>query len=350
MANDLFQKVVDTVLVGEGEGGILNPEQSNRFIDYIWDATVLGTTVRQIRMRAPVREIDKLDLGQRIARHATEGVDDSTNARPTFSKIQLTTEKIRLDWELTSEALEDNIEEANLEDHIARIMATQLGNDLEDLAINGDTDLTSSDDGFGLLKAFDGYRKRSLEGANVVDAAGDFINTSLFNRAYKALPRKFKVRRDQLRFFTSSGLVQDYHEFLASLGVQNEAFAQIIQPGTPPIQPGAQKGLSPLRPFGIPLFEVPLFEEDNVGTYDAGDAVTPKGEEDPSDPTAAYHGYIELTHPDNRLWGIKREVKVYRKFAEKKDAIEYTVFTRQGVQIDNLDAYVVVNNVRNKTF
>ena len=348
MANDLFQKVVDTVLVGSGEGGILNPEQSNRFIDYIWDATVLGTTVRQIRMNAPVREIDKLDLGQRIARHATEGVDDGINARPTFSKIQLTTEKIRLDWELTSEALEDNIEEANLEDHIARIMATQLGNDLEDLAINGDADLTPSDDGFALLKAFDGYRKRSLEGAHVVDAAGDYINTSLFNRAYKALPRKFKVRRDQLRFFTSSGLVQDYHEFLASQGI--DATFPIIQPGTPAIQPGPTKGPSPLRPFGIPLFEVPLFEEGLVGTYDAEDAATPAGETEASDPTEAYHGYIELTHPDNRLWGIKREVKVYRKFAEKKDAIEYTVFTRQGVQIDNLDAYVVVNNVRNKAF
>lgn len=348
MANDLFQKVVDTVLVGSGEGGILSPEQSNRFIDYIWDATVLGTTVRQIRMNAPVREIDKLDLGQRIARHATEGVDDGINARPTFSKIQLTTEKLRLDWELTSEALEDNIEEANLEDHIARVMATQLGNDLEDLAINGDTDLTPSDDGYALLKAFDGYRKRSLEGAHIVDAAGDYINTSLFNRAYKALPRKFKVRRDQLRFFTSSGLIQDYHEFLASQGI--DATFQIIQPGIPPIQPGPTKGPSPLRPFGIPLFEVPLFEEGSVGTYDAGDAATPTGETEASDPTEAYHGYIELTHPDNRLWGIKREVKVYRKFAEKKDAIEYTVFTRQGVQVDNLDAYVVVDNVRNKAY
>jgi hypothetical protein len=349
MSNELFQKVVNTALVSGGGGGILNPEQANRFIDYIWDATVLGQTVRQIRMTAPVREIDKLDLGQRIARHATEGVNDGVNASPTFSKIQLTTEKIRLDWELTSEALEDNIEQENLEDHIARVMATQLGNDLEDLAINGDTTLTSGDAGYALLKAFDGYRKRSLDGATVIDALGDYVNTSLFNRAYKALPRKFKVRRDQLRFFTGSGIIQDYHEYLASLGI--DATFPILQPGTPVIQPGGnQKGVSPLRPFGIPLFEVPLYAEDNVGTYAAGDAATPSGETSASDPTEAYHGYIELTHPDNRLWGIKREVKVYREFAEKKDAVEFTVYTRQGVQIDNLDAYVVVDNVRSKAY
>jgi hypothetical protein len=344
MSNELLQKVVDTALVGGGQGGILNPEQSNRFIDYMYDATVLGQTVRQIRMNAPVREIDKMDLGQRIARHATEGVDDGISASPTFSKITLTTEKIRLDWELTSEALEDNIEEAALEDHIARLMATQLGNDLEDLAINGETDADPSSDGYALLKAFDGYRKRSLDGGVVLSANGATINTSIFNRAYKAMPRKYKVRRDQLRFFTSSGLVQDYHEFLASLGVQNEAFAQIIQPGNPAIQPGPTKGLSPLRPFGIPLFEVPLYREDETGTYASGDAV------DGANPTSEEHGHVELTHPDNRLWGIKREIKVYRKFAEKKDAVEFTVFTRQGVQIDNLESYVVVNDIRNKAF
>ena len=35
MSNELLQKVVDTALVGGGQGGILNPEQSNRFIDYM---------------------------------------------------------------------------------------------------------------------------------------------------------------------------------------------------------------------------------------------------------------------------------------------------------------------------
>jgi hypothetical protein len=347
-ANELFQKVVDTVTVAGGNGGILNDEQANRFIDYMWDATVLGRTVRQIRMRAPVRDIDKIDLGRRIVRHATEGVDDGVNASPTFTKIQLRTEKLRLDWELTTESLEDNIEGASLEDHVARLMATQLGNDIEDLAINGDDAVSPSVEGYALLKSFDGYRKRSGESAHVLSANGDFISTKLFNRAYKAMPRKFKVRRDQLRFYTSSGLVQDYYQFLASNGL--EATYPMTQPGNPGIQPGGAAGETGLRPFGIPLLEIPLFEEDLVGTYSSQDAVTPEGENAASSAASDYHGYIELTHPDNRLWGIKREIKVYRRFQEKKDAIEYTVYTRQGVQIDNLDAYVVMNDVRNRAY
>lgn len=347
MSNELFQKVVDTVRVAGGNGGVLNPEQANRFIDYMWDATVLGQTVRQIRMTAPVREIDKMDLGQRIARHATEGIDDSVNASPTFSKIQLSTEKIRLDWELTSESLEDNIEQANLEDHIARLMATQLGNDLEDLAINGDVDADPSTEGYALIKAFDGYRKRSLNGI-VLTAGGNYISTELFNRLYKAMPRKFKVRRNELRFWTSSGLVQDYHQFLANKNL--DVTFPMIQPGTPPIVPGAPKGTTGLSPFGIPLFEVPLYLEDEEATVSGSDYTNTDTNLGSNPEQDEEHGYIELTHPDNRLWGIKREVKVYRRFAERKDAIEYTVYTRQGVQIDNLDAYVVMNDVRNRSF
>lgn len=351
MSNELFQKVVDTIQVSGGNGGILSPEQANRFIDYMWDATVLGQRVRQIRMNAPVREIDKMDLGQRIARHATEGVDDHVNAVPTFSKITLSTEKIRLDWELTSEALEDNIEQENLEDHIARLMATQLANDLEDLAINGDTAVTPTSDGYALLKAFDGYHKRALSGGggntggHVMSHNGGYVDETVFSRAYRALPRKFKVRRNDLRFWMSPGLVQDYYLYIADKDESNLGFAAT---GTGPVrQPGGEAGnVGGFAPFGIPAVEVPLQLETETGSYATGDAVTPPGETAASDPTQPYHGYVELTHPDNRLWGVKREVKVYRKFAEKKDAIEYTVYTRQGVAIDNPDAYVTVRDIR----
>jgi len=336
MSDELFQKVVDTVQVAGGNGGILNDEQANRFIDYMWDATSLGQTVRQIRMNAPVRDIDKMDLGQRIARHATEGVDDSVNASPTFSKIQLRTEKIRLDWELTKESLEDNIEGTDLEDHIARLMATQLGNDLEDLAINGDDSLTSADEGYALLKAFDGYHKRAINGGLVADHSGATMDTTVFSKAYRAMPRKYKVRRGLLRFWASSGLVHDYYTFLDNEGREAGAGNAPYLAGQPGFTPEGNGGFTGLSPYGIPLWEVPLQSEEFIGDY---------GGPDP-DPTAEDHGYVELTHPDNRLWGVKREVEVYREFKPKKDAIEYTVYTRQGVQIDNLGAHVTVKNIK----
>lgn len=346
--SDLLQKVVDTTLVGSGSGGILNPAQTNRFIDYFWDETVLGQNVRQVRMNTPVMELDKMDLGTRLARHATEGVDDHVNASPTFSKIQVTTEKIRLDWELTTESLEDNIERDALEDHIARLMAGQLANDLEDLAINGDDSLASTADGYALLKAFDGYKKKSFAGAHSVSANGNFITNKEFNDAFRAMPRKFKTRKNQMKFWTSSNIVQDYYWWLHDQNKANfDISERMLQPGSPGVIP-AEKGGQPLSPFGIQLVEVPLQLETFTGSYTTDAAVTPYGESADSDPTQEYHGYIELTHPDNRIWAVKREIKVYREFKARKDAIEYTVYTYQGVQIDHLDAYVVVKDVRTR--
>lgn len=206
MSNELLEKVIRTTEVGSGGGGLLNAEQADRFIDYMWDATVLGSQVRTIRMRATEQDIDKIGVGERLMRVATEAVDDGVNAGATFTKISLTTKKLRLDWELSTESLEDNIEGDALEDHIARLMATQAGNDIEDVAINGNTALTSDP----LMKAFDGWRKLALAGGHVVDHAGQPLNRAAANKALKAMPRKYMQRRNGLKFFTGSNLIQDY--------------------------------------------------------------------------------------------------------------------------------------------
>lgn len=327
--NELLEKVIRTTEVGSGGGGLLNAEQSNKFIDYMWDATVLGPQVRTIRMRSNTVDIDKVGVGERLARVATEATDDGVNAGATFTKISLTTTKFRLDFELSSESLEDNIEGAALEDHIARLMATQFGNDMEDVAINGDTALSSD----ALLKGVDGWRKRALAGGHVIDHGGAAINRGAFNKALKAMPRKYMQRRNGLKWLTGSNLIQDYLYSLtqsASGLVSPESLAeQILVNG--PVRTEGAAGYTTIPVFGIRAQEVPLFDETRDGTYSGA---------------AGDHGEIWLTFPDNLIWGIKREVVVYREFKPKKDTIEYTVYVRVGTQIENLDAVVVVRNVK----
>ena len=226
MSNELLQKVIDTTNLGSSAvnasddastlsgNGLLYPDQANRFLDYMWDATILAKAARTIRMRSNTTEIDRVAVGQRIMTVAQEdnprdyvnaGDDQFTNAAATFNKVSLTTRKLRLDWELSAESLEDNVEGPDLEDHIARLMATQAGNDIEDVLINGVGSATT-----GLLSAFKGFRQLALDNAHVVDANGVGLDKAVFNAAIKALPRKYKQRRNQLRFFTGSNLVQDY--------------------------------------------------------------------------------------------------------------------------------------------
>ena len=311
-----------------GNGGLLNPEQSARFLDYMFDATVIGKVARTVRMRADTTEIDRMGVGEKLMKLATEADDTSANAAVTFSKISLSTKKLRLDWELSTESLEDNIEGADLEDHIARLMATQAGNDIEDVILNGNTALT----GDALYKAFDGVVKIAKANGHVVDAGGDTISRAVFNDALKALPRKYKQRRTDLRFLSGSNLIQDYL-YNTSQNIQNvnpqDIASGIIRGEVAPVS-GPAGYVAPYA-FGIPIVEVPLLPETQTGTYSG---------------TSGSHGDVHLTFPNNVVIGIKRDVTVYRFFWPRKDSIEYTMYTRVGVQIEQADAWVVVKNVK----
>ena len=312
----------------EGDGGLLNPEQSARFLDYMFDATVIGKVARTVRMKSDTTEIDRIGVGEKLMKLATEADDTSANAAVTFSKISLTTKKLRLDWELSTESLEDNIEGPDLEDHIARMMATQAGNDIEDVLLNGNTALT----GDALYKAFNGVVKKSKTYGHVVDAGGAAVSRAVFNSALKALPRKYKQRRTDLRFLAGSNLIQDFL-YANSIGtnqtIPQDIASSIIRGDVQPLS-GPAGYVAPYA-FGIPIVEVPLLPETQDGDYSGA---------------AGSHGDIHLTFPNNVVIGIKRDVTVYRFFWPKKDAIEYTMYTRVGVQIEQADAWVVVKNVK----
>jgi hypothetical protein len=333
MSNELLQKVIDTTDMGNStsnNNGLLYPEQASRFIDYMWDATVLTKAARTIRMKSDTVDIDKVNVGQRILRAATQAkprdftgqtsADPIYNAEAYFSKVSLTTKKLRLDWELSSETLEDNIEGTDLEDHIARMMATQAGNDIEDLLLAGDA--TSGDP---LLSAFNGFSTLARAGANVVNAYNGGLGMTVFNQAIKALPRRYKQRRNQLRFFTSSNLVQDYLYNLAintnstNFGTPFDIASGVIR-GDVAANDGSPGVQTPFA-FGIPVINVPLM------------------------PESATAGELHLTFPNNFIVGIKRDITVYRTFVPKKDTIEYTLYIRVGCAIENLDAHVVVTNI-----
>ena len=48
--------------------------------------------------------------------------------------------------------------------------------------------------------------------------------------------------------------------------------------------------------------------------------------------------YVELTFPQNRIWGIQRDIKINREYIAKKDTTEWTVYLRFGIAWEELDA------------
>ena len=304
---------------GEAASGILRPEQARQFIDYVWDATVLAQDGRRVTMRANTMELEKVNVGERVIRSAAQAIGDYTNAGAIFSKVELTTKKIRLDWEVTAEALEDNIEGAALEDHIVRLMTNAFGNDIEDLAINGTGD---SDDGafLGIMNGF--VNRVKTEGdahESVVTVSNGGWTPEVMQNIILAMPRKYRALKNNLKFYAGTDVFQG---IVKNNGTLADAIAEAFgshagAAGTPAnrqayLDGNGQTfgGARTTRVLGIDVQEVPYYPA----------------------------GYVDLTFPQNRVWGFQRDIVVNREYVAKKDTIEYTVFVRFGIQWEEEDA------------
>ena len=294
-------------------GGLLNPEQARRFIDYVWDATVLAQDGRRVTMRANTIELEKVNVGERVIRAAAQALGEYTNAGATFTKVELTTKKIRLDWEVSTEALEDNIEGAALEDHLVRLMTNSFGNDLEDLAING----TGGIDPFlGIMNGFVNQVTAGDSHEAVVDTTGGWTPEVMQEIIY-ALPRKYRAIKSGLKFYAGTDV---FANIVKNNGTLADAISEALMPrvsGTPGrredyLSGGGQTfgGARTTRVLGINVQEVPYFPA----------------------------GFVDLTFPQNRVWGFQRDITVNREYKPKKDTIEYTIFVRFGLTWEELDA------------
>jgi hypothetical protein len=302
---------------GEAASGILRPEQARRFIDYVWDATVLAKDGRRVTMRANTMELEKVNVGERVIRAAAQAVGDYTNTGATFSKVELTTKKIRLDWEVSAEALEDNVEGAALEDHLVRLMTNAFANDIEDLAING---TGSGNNPF--LNIMPGFiQKMNTDGGAheaLVTVADNEWTPSVLQEIILAMPRKYRALKNNLKFYAGTDA---FAGIVKNNGTLADAIAEAVAGQVPgSTQANRQSyldgagqtfgGARTTRVLGIDVQEVPYYPD----------------------------GFVDLTFPSNRVWGFQRDIVVNREYVAKKDTIEYTVFVRFGIQWEEVDA------------
>ena len=304
-------------------GGILNPEQARRFIDYVWDATVLAKDGRRVTMRANTMEIEKVNVGERVIRAAAQGSPNYTNTGATFTKVELTTKKIRLDWEVSTESLEDNIEGGALEDRLVRLMTNAFGNDIEDLAINGDG---ATGDFLSIMSGFVKQTRGTVGNAAHEYAATVSDNnytTSVMQGLLLAMPRKYRALKSNLKFYAGTDA---FAGIVRNNGTLADAISAAFSDRTGSTQANRQAYLDggaqtfgdarTTRVLGVDVLEVPYYPA----------------------------GYVDLTFPQNRVWGFQRDITVNREYKPKKDTVEYTVFVRFGIAWEELDAVAYVDS------
>lgn len=304
---------------GGGKGGLLQPTQANTFIDYIYDEPTLLQQFRRITMPGPQYRINRMGFDGRITRGATQdrnytngGVapyhDDSPDGReliaseraaPSTAMIELTSKELISEVRIPYEVLEDNIEQANFEDHLLREIAGQVSRDMEELALQGDTAIARATD--NLLYVLDGVFKQAT--VHTVDNASAGIQPAVFKSGMLTLPQKYHRRFSELKHFITVADEIKYRDLVAqrATGYGDSMLT----------------GAMAVNAFGVPVEKAPLMP--------------------------ATKGIF--TFPQNLIFGVQREIRVETDRNIRTREIIIVVTTRVDVKIDDTNAIVIYENI-----
>lgn len=288
-------------------GGLLRPDQAEKFIQQTFDATVLGQQVRHVMRKAKTGEIDKIGIAKRIIRKKTEGVDDGYRATVRTDKIEYATTAVRLPWEITEETLRENIEGQKFEEIQTNLMTNQFGLDLLDLYLNGDEAVLASDPDYDFLKINDGWLKQLANGTHIEDRSSKSsgaMSIDVYFDALKLMPNKYN--NGNLRWIMSPHRQQEWDRYLLN---------KIIEAG------GAVPQGVYDSPAAVPTIACPSFNDNQ----------------------------ILLTDPKN-LVTVNTYNMVFRKTKEGKEAVMqdkrfYTMHMDFDPVIEELDAAVLITGL-----
>lgn len=309
---------------GLQSGGILRPEQAQKFIQQTFEKTALGGLIRHEIRRAKTGEIDKIGIASRILRKKTENTDDGYRAGVKHDKLEYACTAVRLPWEITEETLRENIEGQNYEKIVTDLMTEQVGVDLEDLYLNGDSEIPAKYDtgekesdgktpvmedtpDYDFLKINDGWVKQLKAGSNVVDRSsknGGALNLDVFYDTLQAIPNKYN--NGKLRWMMSPHRRQEWERYILN---------QAVSAG------GIITDKRVENPASIPAIEVPRLPDD----------------------------VILLTDPRN-LIVVNTYDMVIRKTTEGKDAVMqdkrfYAVHLDFDAIIEELEAAAIITGL-----
>lgn len=207
-----------TIETGTLTSGILNAEQSKFFIKQTFEATNLGPLVRHEMRRSRIGELDKIGVASRLLREKRENTDDGYRVDPITSKINYKTTAVRIPWEITEEAIRENIEGEQLETSISYLLTSQLGVDLEDIYLNGDEETESTEEDYEFLKINDGWVKQIKNGGHIYDASDeDNMSIDMFYNTLSQLPNKYN--NGKLRWLMSPRRAQEWSLMLINKAI-----------------------------------------------------------------------------------------------------------------------------------
>jgi hypothetical protein len=217
MTNEEILK--STISTGTISDGILKPAQAKKFLMSVMEKSTLSSLVRHEMVSAQSGELPKLGIGRRLLRKKTEDTDDGYRANVKTSKIEYACTPVKLPWELTGEALRQNVEGSSFEEKVEYLMTTQMNSDEEDIWVNGDTSTPSTDEDYNFLKINDGWVKQINAGGHVFNANNADMSIDMFYDSIRLIPNKYNTGK--LRWIMSPNRKQKWEQTLLNLAMNN---------------------------------------------------------------------------------------------------------------------------------
>jgi HK97 family phage major capsid protein len=215
--------------------GKLTDETASAFLDYVVGDQPTLSVIERRTMNSPTARLDRIGVGSRQLVAATENTAPTDTDSISFAARSLSVTEAIWAEDISWSFLEDNIAGGNAEQQIANVVAKAIGEELNDLAWNGDG---STGTFLAINTGFETLLNADSDVSDVDQTSNTTALTAL-NALYKAMPSQYRTIGDQ-RIFCSPGFATEYME---ALGNRATALGDTTLTG----------GSSGLAYFGIPI-------------------------------------------------------------------------------------------------
>lgn len=287
-------------------GGQVSADDVVEFVDLSVEQNQI---LREIRVESGIaksRNIDSIELGDPTMVAATEATapDAADIVAPSMPRLTLTPVEVLSAFNVSFDMLRKNVEGDNLNDTLNRVFAKRWGKDSVLAAFSGDSSLGATSRLNKTLRVFDGIITQAVADADVHDYSIPATPTyggkdGVFNNMLALLPKDYRDQRDELGFFCSQDVVDDYND---EIGERQTTLGDTVI---------LRGDMMPYK--GVKLY--PVFGQDN--------------------------GKIILTLKRNLVVGFGQEMEMGRDIYYRTRTIEVTIYGSLHSGYISSDAFVL---------
>lgn len=184
--------------------GVLNEKQAEQFIDWMGDDQVIMKAGDTRKMTQNELTIDTLNIAARQIRLAVEATAPTNWASIAVGQNKLICKEVILPVAISYDVIEENIEREGFVAHLMKLIAYRFGNDLEDLAVNGNEAFADQQDpDYAFYRVNNGFIKLAKDNCTPYNTQGNDNIFEVVDGMLRVLDKTWRQDLSALRLYCS---------------------------------------------------------------------------------------------------------------------------------------------------